>query len=217
MCVHVNVTVVPGVGQAPICAAHGAACAVDEIRDRQFQRVNPHLAAEFDEMYGVFDGMSKIEILAHPHLRRCVEGQVVDESWRFCDNFLVIDLMSDRQVAGALDVIEQWRKYPPAYALYAREGNNCMDLAHAVVDGAKVRMPLWWGRISYPALYAGFIDNQCGRRLIREGHVLYQPRPVTAEMHVLAMASCGRAQNYVRPGYECGTGSLPFMIPQGSG
>jgi hypothetical protein len=40
---------------------------------------------------------------------------------------------------------------------------------------------------------------------------------VTAEMHALAMASCGRAQNFSRPVYGCGTDRLPFMIPQGSG
>jgi hypothetical protein len=220
ICVHTNVTVVPGVGEAPICASFGAACAVDEIRDGRIQRVNPHLAAEYDDMYGVFAGMSKLRILRHPNFWSCVEGQVVDEGWRICDSFISIDLVHDRQVAGAIKVIEEWRKVPPPYSLFGRKGRNCKNFINAVVDGARVEKPLWlgWGRISYPGLYAGIIDIQCGRRYLREGIWGYQPRPVTLAMHMRAMEeNCGRVQNYIRPVQECDKGRLPLMIPQGSG
>ncbi|MGB9153109.1 MAG: hypothetical protein WCD70_08495 [Alphaproteobacteria bacterium] len=196
LCTHMNITVIPGVGKAPVCASFGAACAIEDFKDGAFQRVNPHLAHEDATIFGPLKNWSPWKIITSPNFKYGVKGQVIDESWRHGDSFISIELKNDWQIRGALKTIEQWRASPPKYALYGPLGKNCKDFVNAVIAGAGIKRPPWYKVFSWPALDSEIISFMCGGKLrtTDEGWLL-QPRAVTELMGAVALerGSCRKS------------------------
>jgi hypothetical protein len=189
---HMNVTILPGDGKPPVCAAFGAACLLETPHNGEFRKVNPHLKKEAEVTFGPLKYLSPWRVLMSPNFAQGVEGQVIDESWRHGDSFMSVVLKDEKQVAGALKVIEEWRASPPKYALHGLQGKNCKGFVGAVIEGAGVRKPLWWDIIDWPALDASVIEFISGGKLTRRAEWLFQPRVVTNLMSAAAREAHGR-------------------------
>jgi hypothetical protein len=187
-CTHVNITLIAGDGTAPVTVGFGAACLQETIAHGSFVRLHPDLRLLAESIYGVLDNLSAIPTLLHPSLKRCVPGEVTDESWRIIDSAIVIR-RSKEQVARAMDVVRVWKRTPPPYEVRSLVGNNCQDFVDAVLRGAGMRLPSWWSIRPWPGMYARAIEKLCGHETLRIGNWQLQPKPVTARMAASAPTS----------------------------
>jgi hypothetical protein len=185
-CTHVFVTILPGVGAPPVTAGFSAACLAEVFENGTFRKIHPNLQKQAIKVFGALEGLLPILKVRHPHLLHCVPGCVVKEVAHVADSFMSVDLRTDAQVDGALAVIEQWQSSPPDYEVRSTKGKNCHDFVRAVIAGANIRPPHWWGLKPWPGTDARIIEYLCGEKLRKSGDWVLQPRAITEIMHEAA-------------------------------
>ncbi|MDR3448793.1 MAG: hypothetical protein P4M15_03430 [Alphaproteobacteria bacterium] len=182
---HVTPWILPGMGEVPVEAAFNAAGIEEALgTDGAYHHIAPApLQEECKRLFG--DELNKFHPLLralHKNLKVPVPGKVVSEN-RYGDSFIVFDRPLDRQIQGALDVYNSWRKKPPTYMVRGLgESRNCQQFVNAVLRGAGIAVPRLWEKQPWPGLYARFLEWHSAGRLMRRGDRLGQPRAVTQRM-----------------------------------
>lgn len=193
---HMNITVLKP-GAKPVCRGFGAACLVDTPEGDHFRRRHPEMKKVEQNIFHPMRIWHPVHTLLSANLEHGVPGALPDETPRYADSFMQIEL-NDWQVKQILKLIDAWDEKTPLYALRTTFGTeNCRSFVTHVMEAAAIRKPSWWEThpLSYvdgfnmPNIDAAKIEKHAKDRLHphNDGWRL-QPKAVTAIMAAAAKA-----------------------------